>query len=122
MKTNFNENYKILVLNLTNITKSNTKNNIFSSYQNLIKAQNSINKIDLEKWLNNFINNHIIPEIDKLSSMILNNKPIDKINEINAIKEHKIESNNGLNIFTYKDVQEKTKKLLEISKMKHIIT
>ena len=111
MQTNFNENYKMLILNQINITKSNIKNSIFSSFQNLIKAQNSISKIDLEKWLNNIINNHIIPEIDKLSSLILNNKSIDKSNEIITIKEYKIESKNGLNIFTSKDVQEENKEI-----------
>ena len=57
----------------------------------------------------NYILNNINKELDKLIDYILNKE--EKKVKISNKKEYKMENNNELNIFTFKDIQEENKEI-----------
>ena len=107
-----NDNSQKFKINQADQTKSNIKNHIIKTYQELTKGKNYIVVKELEKWLNKILNN-INTEMEKLSNYILKIKEDTNINTnlINNKNEFKIESNSELNIFTSKDIQEENKEI-----------
>ena len=108
-------NYEIsqkLMLNETDKIKTNMKNFIIKTFQELTKDKKYLFLSELEKWLYKILNN-INTEMEKLSNYILKTKEDNNINkdEINTKNEYKIESNSELNIFTSKDIQEENKEI-----------
>ena len=100
-----------LIFTETDKVKSNIKNSIIKSYQELITNNKNFLAInDLEKWLYNILNS-INNEIEKLAKYFLKLSEISKIHEVNEKNAHKIESNSELNVFTSKDIQEENKEI-----------
>ena len=99
-----------LIFTETDKVKSNIKNSIIKSYQELINNKNFLAINDLEKWLYNILNS-INNEIEKLAKYFLKLSEISKIHEVNEKNAHKIESNSELNVFTSKDIQEENKEI-----------
>ena len=105
-----NEINQKLIINETDKVKSNLKNIIIKSYQELTNNKNYIAINDLEKWLLSILNN-INNEMEKLTKYIIKLHEISKISKNTEKKEYKIESNSELNIFTSKDIQEENKEI-----------
>ena len=105
-----NEINQKLIINETDKVKSNLKNIIIKSYQELTNNKNYIAINDLEKWLLSILNN-INNEMEKLTKYFIKLLEISKISKNTEKKEYKIESNSELNIFTSKDIQEENKEI-----------
>ena len=108
MKANTNDAKKQLLLTQANQSKSNIRMQILKLYNELPENQTNISKKDLETVLENVYKN-MTNEIDKLCNNFLNADDINNTNEIKNIIDYKIESNNELNIFTSRNIQDENK-------------
>ena len=111
-KTKQNEILSMKHLNdLTDMAKMNLKDYINNLCFKLISYKVDKTK-EIENWKNDFLKK-VNTDIDNLNILISDNKKQDNINENNNYikKEYKIESNNEINTFTSKDIQEENKEI-----------
>ena len=103
MKVNTNDNKKQIIHNQANQSESNKRKQILSIYKKFSKNQTHIS--EPRKELNNLWKMTTI-ENNKLRENFLNTNDINNNYEIKKIIDYKIESNNELNNFTSKNIQD----------------
>lgn len=103
-------NISIVKLNeIINQIKINIKENINTSFDDLLKTKN-LNLNHFEKCKNHILSN-IYMELGKLIEFLIKSNESNKLNESKNIKEIKIESRTEFNCFTSKDIQEENKEI-----------
>ena len=103
MKVNVNDDKKQFIHNQANQSESNKSKKILSIFKKFSENQTHIS--EPQKELNNLWKMTTI-ENNKLSENFLNINDINNNYEIKKIIDYKIESNNELNNFTSKNIQD----------------